>query len=707
MFEDFAEEIRKVPMFRLFLPFLAGIVSYGLIPVNLPLLFFMFSSLFILLCYIWREKKISYKYTMRWVFGLTANVMLFLSGLLYIAVCDNRPYLNKVDQETNYILAEVAEIPEEREKTYKLILQAKVAFSNDTISRTRGKLIAYINKDSLSSGIKAGDRLFMINKFREILGSQNPFEFDYKRYLWNQGIRRQGFFRTGEWQRLDSMKGNSVLLFAANLRQKLLQLYQDYGLTGDEYSVASALTLGYKAALDEDIKRSYSTSGAMHVLAVSGLHVGIIYFVINYLLLFLNRIRGGTILRAIILLLCLWFYATLTGLSPSVMRASTMFSFIVIGSALKRPANIYNTLSASAFFLIILNPHILWAVGFQLSYLAVIGIVFFQPRIYSLLYIKNKFLDKVWALTAVSIGAQLKTFPLSLFYFNQFPGLFFVTNLFVIPLATLILYSGILLFVFSSFSPVATIISFILKWLVWLLNEGVKLIEGISISHISGIYIYPVQIPLLYLLIGFFTLFLLQKQTAYFKMSLVIVLILSGFWSYGKLTANYSRQLIIYNMNNRLAVNYLAERQSILITDETSPETRKQIEYIAKGVWTRFKVNHAEFYSFSDKNSEIERDNMFGKGQFWSFGEKTMVIADASLLSNFQPDNSLAIDFLVLTGRIFIPIEKLTFYFKPEHIIISPSVPFWLSERYKVEFDASKMTYFDIRSEGAYSQKIR
>ena len=633
--------------------------------------------------------------------------MLFLSGLFYIAVFDSKPYLDNIDERTNYIIADVAEIPEEREKTYKLVLIAKFTISNDSIIRTNGKLLAFINKDSLSSEIKTGDRLILVNKFQEITRSQNPFEFDYKRYLWNQGIRRQGFLRPDEWLRVDSMKGNPILLFAADLRQKLLQLYQDYGLSGDEFSVASALTLGYKAALDEDIKKSYSTSGAMHVLAVSGLHVGIIFFVINYMLLFLNRIKGGTVIRAVILLLCLWFYATLTGLSPSVMRAATMFSFIVIGSALKRPANIYNTLSASAFFLIILNPFILWAVGFQLSYLAVIGIVFFQPRIYRFLYIKNKLLDKVWALTSVSIGAQLGTFPLSLFYFNQFPGLFFVTNLFVIPLATLILYSGILLFVFSWFSPVASIISILLKWLVWLLNEGVKLIESIPISHISGIYIYSLQVPLFYLLIGLFTLFLLQKQAAYLKMSLIIVLILTGFWSYGEITATNSRQLIVFNMNNQLAVNYMAGRQNIIIVDETSPEIRKQIEYVAKGVWARFNMKPADYYSFSDHNFIIERDNFFGKGQFWSFGEKTLVIADASLLRNFRPAYPIDIDLLILTGRKFIPLENLTVLFKPKQIIISPSVPFWLSDRYKVELDALAMTYFDIRTQGANIQRIR
>lgn len=706
MFEDFTEEIRKVPMFRLLLPFILGLASFRLIPASSPVLFILLVILFILFLFIWKKKKISYKYTLRWVFGVTANAFLFFSGLLYPSVYESRPYLENIDEHTNFIITEVIEIPEEREKTFKLLLEAKAGFSNDSILITNGKLLAYVNKDSLSSEIKIGDRLFMENNFREIINNQNPYEFDYKRYLWNQGIRKQGFFRAGEWYRADSLKGNPVLLFAANLRQKLLSLYLRYGLSGDEYAVASALTLGYKAALDEDIKRSYSTSGAMHVLAVSGLHVGIIFVVLNYLLLFLSRIKGGPILRALILLLCLWFYAILTGLSPSVMRAATMFSFVVIGSALKRPANIYNTLSASALFLILLNPYILGAVGFQLSYLAVIGIVFFQPKIYRLLYVKNKILDKIWALTSVSIGAQIGTFPLSLFYFSQFPVLFFVTNLFVIPLATLILYGGILLFIASFFSPAAYIISILLNWLVWFLNVNVKLIDSVPFSHISGVFIYPLEVPLLYLLIGSLTLFMLRKHTIYLKLSMIIMLTLTGFWSFKTITATTSKQLIIYNASNRLAINFMGEGQNILITEDNSPEAVKQIEYLAKGVWTRFKANPTSYYSISGNTKGIKKGNLFGQGQFWCFGERTMVIADASLIKSFQTDFPFDIDFLVLTGKSYIPVEKISALFNPGKIIISPSVPYWLSGRYISELDTMKLSCYDVRTRGAFFQKL-
>jgi competence protein ComEC len=706
MFEDFTEEIRKVPMFRLLLPFILGIAGNRLIPASSPVIIILLAILYSLILYFWKKKKISYKYTLRWVFGITVNTFLFFSGLLYPAVYEGKPYLENINEQTSFLLTEVIEIPEEREKTFKLILEAKAGFIHDSILLTKGKLLAYVSKDSLSSEIKIGDRLFMKNKFREINNNGNPYEFDYKRYLHNQGIRKQGFFREKEWHRVDSLKGNPVLLFAANLRQKLLGLYLSYGLSGDEYAVASALTLGYKAALDEDIKRSYSTSGAMHVLAVSGLHVGIVYIVLNYLLLFFKRIKGGLVLRALILLLSLWFYAILTGLSPSVMRAATMFSFVVIGNALNRQANIYNSLSASAFFLIIIDPYIFWAVGFQLSYLAVVGIVFFQPKVYRLLYVKNKILDKIWALTAVSVGAQIGTLPLSLFYFNQFPVLFFVTNLFVIPLATLILYSGILLFISSSFIPFANIVSFILKWLVWFLNELVKLIETLPCSHISGFFVYPLEVPLFYLLIGCFTLFVLRKHARYLKMSLILILTLTGFWSFKFFTANTSRKVVIFNMNNSLAVNYLSAGQNILITEDTSPESAKQMEYLAKGLWTRYKSNMATYYSFRGNSIEKEGDNLFGQGQFWFLGESTMVIADASLMKAFKSDYPIDIDLLILTGKSYIPVEKIYSVFNPGKIIISPSVPYWLTDRYISELDAKNLLYHDIRSKGAYYKKF-
>lgn len=702
MLEDFTEEIKSVPFVRILLPFLTGIIFSRFISLNLILPGILLFFSFVLLFYIWKKKKISYKYSLRWIFGLVINIFLFFSGILYLKVFESRPYFQNVNENTVAIIADVTEIPEEREKTYKLILKATASISGDSINKTTGKLLGYISKDSLSAKIRIGDRLILKNNFREITNNNNPLEFDYREYLWNQGIRRQAFIQKDQWSLISKNNGNPVLLFAGSLRQKLLDLFTKFKLEGDEFAVASALTLGYKAALDEDIRRSYSSSGAMHVLAVSGLHVGIIFFVLNYLLLFLTKLKWGIVIRAVILLFCLWFYAILTGLSPSVMRAATMFSFIIVGFALKRPANIYNTLAASAFFLILIDPNIIWAVGFQLSYSAVIGIVFFQPRLYKLIYVKNKLTDKIWTLTCVSAGAQLGTFPLSLYYFNQFPNLFFITNLFVIPLATVILYSGILLFVFSFYSPFATILAFVLKWLVWFLNTLVKLIEALPFSHTKGVFISFEQVPLFYLLVILLSLYFIRKHVVSLKVSMITIIVLLVFWSYTSIEASFSKQLIVFNVNNQLAVNYLGNNQNLVITSDKTPEIIRQIEYSANNSWVRYNSKRPVFMQNYDSLPDDFGKEIFQHNHFWNFSGKTMVIIESAFLKLAKPDAPVNVDFVILSGKEYMSPARILEYVNPGSIIISSSVPFWFVKRYEEALSEMDIKYHIVSSQGAF-----
>ena len=251
------------------------------------------------------------------------------------------------------------------------------------------------------------------------------------------------------------------------MRDKLLNILKENGLKNNELAVASALILGYKDDLGEELKHSYSSAGATHVLAVSGLHVGIIFLVLNFLLNILDKNDRFKISKAILLICFLWAYATITGLSPSVVRAATMFSFVTIGKSFGKSSSIYNTLCASAFVLLVYNPYLIMEVGFQLSYLAVVGIVYFQSIIYKWIYVKNKFLKYIWMITSVSIAAQLTTFPLGLLYLHQSPTYLFASNLFVIPGAMLIIGLGILLFITSWIPLISGGIGWLLAKFIW------------------------------------------------------------------------------------------------------------------------------------------------------------------------------------------------------------------------------------------------
>ncbi|MEM9053079.1 MAG: ComEC/Rec2 family competence protein, partial [Bacteroidota bacterium] len=267
-----------------------------------------------------------------------------------------------------------------------------------------------------------------------------------------------------------------------------------------EFGVISALVLGDKAQLDVDLRRQFVNAGVVHILAVSGLHVGIIYFLFGWLFDLLLK-KKGRLLKFILLLLILWAYAALTGFSPSVLRAATMFSFISLGKYHWKYGNVYNMIAGSAVVLLVVDPLLITQVGFQLSYLAVIGIVYFHPKFYSLLTFETWLPDKIWSLTCVSLSAQLATFPLSVFYFHQFPVLFPLSNLLVIPLATAILYLGISWLILSWVPFLSSILEFLTIKATYILNLTVETFNELPIVTLRGLYLTEIETILLYSLI--------------------------------------------------------------------------------------------------------------------------------------------------------------------------------------------------------------
>ncbi|NJO90405.1 MAG: ComEC/Rec2 family competence protein, partial [Chloroflexia bacterium] len=246
---------------------------------------------------------------------------------------------------------------------------------------------------------------------------------------------------------------------AYDLRSSILSVYQSSGIQGDEFAILAALTLGVKDYLSDEIVEAYSDSGAMHVLAVSGLHVGILMAMLNMIFSFFWKRKKLLVLKSIIILVFLWLFALITGLAPSVTRSALMFSFFILSkNSGKRPSS-YNSLAAAAFIILLFNPNALFHVGFQLSFLAVISILLFQQKLYRTIDIKNKYLDYFWQLTTVSLAAQIGTTPISIFYFHQFPIYALLTNIIVIPAAAIILNAVILLLIANFYAPLAKIIA--------------------------------------------------------------------------------------------------------------------------------------------------------------------------------------------------------------------------------------------------------
>ena len=419
--------------------------------------------------------------------------------------------------------------------------------------KTTGRVLINIEKDSVASFFKIGDRILIKNKFVAIKESLNPHQFNYKNYLAKQGIHQQVYATKQELLLLDQTS-TSFLEFIAAFRLKIQQSLQQYDFSEDELAIMNALLLGQRQDISKELTANYSKAGAIHILAVSGLHVGIILWMLSFVLKPLERYKKGKVIKLVLLVLFLWFFAVLAGMSASVTRAVTMFSAIAIGQFFNKRNAIEQSLIFSMFLLLLLKPLFLFDVGFQLSYLAVFGIIWVQPVFYQLWKPKYYIIDKGWQLITVSTAAQLGVLPISLFYFHQFPGLFFLSNLLIIPFLGVILGTGIIVLGLSYLTilPVflvdiySGIISILNRLVAFIARQEAFLFSDISFSFIKMFFSYLV-------IIACFQFFLKRnaKRCLFFLSS---VLIFQSVFFYEKYHIEKNNEFIVFHKSRNSIV---------------------------------------------------------------------------------------------------------------------------------------------------------
>ncbi|MCK5171147.1 MAG: ComEC/Rec2 family competence protein, partial [Bacteroidales bacterium] len=530
----------------------------------------------------------------------------------------------------------------------------------------------------------------------EIKHSGNPYTFNYKKYLKYKEIYNQCYVKGDHYNIIAHNKGSKVRILSNKIRQKLLSIYQKNDISGDEFAVLSALTLGYKSELTPELKESFSTSGAMHILAVSGLHVGIIFIILCKLLSFLQKNKYGKILQSIIIIIVLFFYAFLTGLSDSVLRATIMFTFISFGIMFTRQTNIYNTISASALVLLIINPYSIMNVGFQLSYAAVISIVFFQPKIYSLLSFKNTIPDYIWQLISVAIAAQLGTFPITIYYFDQFPLYFTLSNIIIIPIATVIVYGAIILFALS-FSNILTLyFSKVLSFATFLLNRNVNFIEQLPYSKIDQILIDRYEVIILMILIFSISFFIISKRLNFLKYSFWILL---GLMLYN-ISSSYLKSrrsiLTVHNISGISAINFIEGNKAFFTCTKEIDTNDKNILYNVAPLWQEYEIGE----------KSITLLQSYKPIHYFTFKNKRILQIRSDSIVNFIPEKKLKIDYIILSENININISDLTQYYNFDKIIFDSSNSFYRIKKWEKECNQNKIGFYNVLNEGAFIEYL-
>ncbi len=678
----------SVPVIRLLIPFCIGIVLQLFFPS--PQLVLQYACLFLFLISVVHTfvKKVYQRYKFRWVFGIAITFFMLCYGMLLVNYSSENLrtdfFGNQIDNAEAFAIR-LTEPCHEKEKSLKATAQVTALKINGRWKTVTGNIIVYLEKFPGAFELKFGDIIYTTAKPQPVREPQNPGSFNYKRFLSFHGIYHQLYLKQNAWMQTNQHKINPIRNVAFRLKAGLVKEIKDQIVAENEVAVCSALLIGYEDYLDQELIDAYSSSGALHVLSVSGLHVGIIFIVLQWLLGWMDKRTVTRAFKNILIILIIWFYTLLAGLAPSILRSAVMITMIIIGKWMKRDSYMLNTTLWSAFILLHFNPFMLTEVGFQLSYLAVFGIVYLHERLVQLWVAPNYLLQKIWELTSVSLCAQLMTFPLGLLYFNQFPNLFLISNLLVIPISSALMIVSIIATAFMWWPSVAFYLWKISFALAWLMNQIVLIADKTPYALIKGIWISIGQTWVMYLIIAMALWFLIYKQKlALFLffgfVSLFIVWLIADEYN-----IRQQRKLLVYDINKTTAIDIITGRDHIFITTDSLINDKSKIRFNIQRKWFELGIRKTVFVKFIQKPDTVNpASNDFGqlektyfdavnvKEQFVQVGNKVIFIP-TDWLPQKAPNGKIKVDYVIITSRFNNKLSKLEELIDADKIILDGS----------------------------------
>ncbi|RSK33840.1 ComEC/Rec2 family competence protein [Hymenobacter metallilatus] len=607
---------------RLVLPLMAGILTYLYAGAVLPEVGWVVVILFLgfLAVQLWAARQATPGATD--AAGLLAVLMLYVAGVaLTQQATESRSanHLYRFGSRIEYYRAVVDEYPVVRPATYATTVRVQAVRVAGRWQPARGGVRVSIPREAGLAAPQYGDVWVVRGAPAPSKAPLNPGEFDYRRYLQYHQVYHQQFIHPDQFLRVAYEPPSMLRAVAMRAARVLDGVFRQYVHAKREYALASALVLGIKDEVDQETRQAYANTGTTHIMAVSGLQVGLLFGAVTWLLARLPGRRGPLfrLFTALLGLSVIWSYAFVTGLSASVLRAAVMFTFIIVGRATSRQTSMYNLLAVAAFFLLCYDPYLLCDVGFQLSFLAVLSIVYLQPRIVGWLQPKAYFLNKqrpwqpkmvqkgwhwlgvflqyVWAATALSLAAQVATFPLGLYYFHQFPLSFLFSNLVAVPISSGAVYVGLGLLVlkglvagvglispnlaaFLDYGPRA--VAGLFEKMIWVFNEYIFGVGRLMPSAlISGIHVTTPQVWLIGGVILTLLLFFALRKLPWLALACALLGVFAGsrVWAAHELAP--TEELVVYSIPRRSVVGFWQGASAHIVTLDSLPLTETERTY--------------------------------------------------------------------------------------------------------------------------------
>ena len=544
-----------------------------------------------------------------------------------------------------------------------------------------GRVILNIQKDSLHHQLDIGTPVLINSVLSKNRPLMNPHQFDYGKYLENKQIYAQLYADAGDIK-IGSELQKDIWYYSSRLRTRIIRNLEKNNFHKTELNVAIALIMGQQQDIAPDIIRDYQYAGAVHILSVSGLHIGFILIFATYILKPIPNTRRGSLLKLFIILLCLFSFGIIAGLAPSVVRSVTMFSFVTIGTHLRRSVNIYHTLIVSILLILLFEPSFLFDVGFQLSYFALFFIIWLQPLLASIWVPKTKVSKYFWDILTVSFAAQIGTLPLSIYYFHQFPSLFFVTNLIVIPLLSIIMILGVIVMMLAALNCIPVFISQLLEWSIYFLNKIINAIASLEPFIFKDIPLHFYVMLSCYLVI--ITLIIWFKKPNFQKLVAVFVAIISiqVCLLSNQLKTQQEGEWVVFNVKKNTVI---AERGGKNITI-----------YAVDSILKNVNKNNAIIAYQMGNYSTVVATKKLQNFQYFQ-GKKIFILENSGIYpKNIKPD------IIILTQSAKINLDRLIQDLKPKLIIADASNYKTIQKLWKSSCEKKKIPFHATVEKGFY-----
>jgi competence protein ComEC len=463
----------------------------------------------------------------------------------------------------------------------------------------------------------------------------------------------------------------------------------------EAFSLASTLILGYRADLSTETLSAYSKTGTIHALSVSGMHVGIIYLVLNFALSFMDYRKTGKFLKVVLIIGLIWFYALLTGLSPSVLRSVIMLSVFIIAKSFRRDTNTYNVVAFSAFCILVYDPFLLFDLGSQLSYISVLGLVFLQPKIKGWFHFRYKLANQLWSAISLSLAAQTFTFPLGTYYFHQFPIYFLVSNLFIIiPIAAL-MYLGLFILIFHAYFLIP-----VFEWLIRFTNGGLKMISDLPFSTLDQIWISGWELLLLSGTVMILIITFISPSKARLLSTLLCLLSLLGFRDYRRLRIYKRQEIVFFSLPHDYATAIIQQDHATVISS-LHPNSAVYRLYV-KPMLDQAQV---ETIKFIGSHEDYRTRWLEVKQHQISFLGKSILTVD-TCFNHRKLQNTVKVNLLLLSGSSHVDLRQLIQHTRPEMILIDGSNKLYMVKEYESQFKKFDVPSYNLKKLKAYLVNI-